>query len=70
MPRNHELKETPASLYVVSNKCFVTAMKKVIYTSLIDLWQNIPKLCLFCYMVICVSMPLLVKKNLCFGSRI
>lgn len=64
MSRNYELKETPASFYVVSIKCFVTAMWKVIYTSLVGLWVNIPKLCLLCYTVICVSMPLLVKKKI------
>lgn len=65
LSRNHEQKETPASLYVVSIKCFLTAMRKVIYTSLVSLWVNTPKLCLLCYVVICVFMPLIVKKNLC-----
>lgn len=65
LSRNHKQKETPASLYVVSIRCFLTAMRKVIYTSLVSLWVNTPKLCLLCYVVICVSMPLIVKKNLC-----
>lgn len=47
MSRNHEQKETPASLYVVSIMCFLTAMRKVIYTSLVSLWVNTPKLCFF-----------------------
>lgn len=62
MSRNHEQKETPASLYVVSIKCFLTAVRKVIYTSLVSLWVNTPKLCFFATWSSVYLCPQLLRK--------